>query len=122
MLVRPIDDNNWDVLYALRVELLFRPDPDPEVTSVDGTIRYHTVWWHYAGQLLRGETMGPVLEVQLGDVLEGDYAGVPVTQIVAAIKEAFEERGQAYLDALLAPPPEELPPPPVELEPLRDES
>lgn len=83
-----LDEHNRDVLYARRVEMFFEPNEDG-TPSVNGRIVWHTEWWHYSGELLRGKSMGPRIERDVADVLGESYGDVTAPEIIGGIKEAF---------------------------------
>lgn len=91
-----LDEHNRDVLYARRVEMFFEPNEDG-TPSTRGKIVWHTEWWHYSGELLRGKSMGPRIEREVASVLGDQYGGVDAAAIVGGLKAAFVEHARQDL-------------------------
>ncbi|WP_293716512.1 hypothetical protein [Stenotrophomonas sp. UBA7606] len=97
---RVYDENNRDVLFCRRAEIFFTPNEDGS-PSTEGKVLWHTQWWHYIGNVKRAESLGPVIENSIAQVL-GDsyYVGaaepLPAAVIVAGIKAAYTHRAAAH--------------------------
>ena len=108
--LRVIDDTNADQLVCRRAECFFSPNTDRS-PSANAKIIFHTEWWAYSGDMFRGATLGPQIEVDLAEVMPlqfdvGMGAPVPTRAIVQGIILAFEHRARSRL---LLPPTQESP-------------
>ena len=99
-----LDALNRDVLYALRVEMFFQPNEDGS-ESLTGRVVWHTEWWHYSGNLLRGKSIGPRIERSVESILAEDYpvgdGTLPALAVVGAIKSAFIKHARQDLGLTL---------------------
>lgn len=91
-----ISPGNNDVLYAMRAELFFRPNEDG-TPSASGRVIFHTEWWHYSGEILRGKSLGPRVESEVEPLLGETYGEMTGAQIVAGIKAAFVTKARRQL-------------------------
>lgn len=62
---------------------------------------WHTQWWHYIGNVKRAESLGPVIENSIAQVLGDSYEvgtaePLPAAVIVAGIKAAYTHRAAAH--------------------------
>lgn len=87
-IIKPIDENNHDLLVCRRMECFFIPRHDGE-PSADGRVLFHTEWQHYSGNVLRATSMGPQIERSIAQLLPGTYAGVAGEAMLAALKDMF---------------------------------
>lgn len=55
---------------ARRAEIFFTPNEDG-TASTEGKVVWHTEWWHYIGNVKRAESLGPVIENSIAQVLGG---------------------------------------------------
>lgn len=106
--LRVIDATNADQLVCRRAECFFSPNTDRS-PSANARIIFHTEWWAYSGDMFRGATLGPQIEVDLAEVLPlqfdvGMGVPVPTRAIVQGIILAFEQRARDRLS-----PPAQLP-------------
>lgn len=97
---RVYDESNRDVLFCRRAEIFFTPNEDG-TPSTEGKVLWHTQWWHYIGNVKRAESLGPVIENSIEQVLGDSYeVGVaeplPALLIVAGIKAAYGHRAAAH--------------------------
>ena len=91
-----IDENNRDVMYARRVEMFFEPNADGS-ESLNGRVVWHTEWWHYSGDLLRGKSIGPRIEKSIADVIGNVYGDLPASDIIGGINSAFIQHAREHL-------------------------
>lgn len=95
-----LDATNRDVLYARRVEMFFEPNPDGS-ESLNGKVVWHTEWWHYSGDLLRGKSLGPRIEKSVAEVIEESYpvggGELPALAIIGGIKSAYITHAREHL-------------------------
>ncbi|WP_313273641.1 hypothetical protein [Stenotrophomonas sp.] len=97
---RVYDENNCDVLFCRRAEIFFTPNEDG-TPSTEGKVLWHTQWWHYIGNVKRAESLGPVIENSIAQVLGDSYEvgaadPLPAAVIVAGIKAAYTHRAAAH--------------------------
>ncbi len=97
---RVYDDSNRDVLFCRRAEIFFTPNEDGS-PSTEGKVLWHTQWWHYIGNVKRAESLGPVIENSIAQVLGDSYdvgaaERLPAALIVAGIKAAYTHRAAAH--------------------------
>jgi len=98
--VREYDESNRDVLLCRRAEIFFTPNEDG-TPSTEGKVLWHTQWWHYIGNVKRAESLGPVIENSIAQVLGDSYEigaadPLPAAVIVAGIKAAYTHRAAAH--------------------------
>jgi len=95
-----LDETNRDVLYARRVEMFFEPNPDGS-PSTNGKVVWHTEWWHYSGNLLRGVSLGPRIERTVEAILSEEYTvgdgALPAPAVIGAIKAAYIRHAREHL-------------------------
>lgn len=95
-----LDETNRDVLYARRVEMFFEPNPDGS-ESLNGKVVWHTEWWHYSGELLRGVSLGPRIERTVESILAEEYTvgegTLPAIATIGAIKAAYVKHAREHL-------------------------
>jgi len=85
---RVYDASNRDVLIGRRLEVFFEPNADGS-PSTNGKLIWHTEWRHMMGSVLRGTSPGPRIERTIEQVLSGEFGGIPVPQVVMAVKSAY---------------------------------
>ena len=102
--IRQFDENHYEELLAVRVELLprFNTDGTP---SLDGKVIFHTEWWYFGFGELRGKRQGERIEHEFNEVLGRTWMvqtpdgpiEIPTMFIIGGTKEAFNVLADEYL-------------------------
>lgn len=94
---------NYDILICRRMECFFTPNPDGS-PSVAGFVLFHTEWWQYSGDTLRGQILGPQIRHSIEHLMPGSYAGTSGVGMLQALKDMFVQVAQTYGDQSTEPP------------------
>ena len=98
--VRQFDATNYDRLVSPRAEIFFAPNVTAE-PSIAGKVLFHTEWYSYSGDLFRGATPVPPLEIPIAGMLDkvytlADGSQLSAIRLVMGIKAAFAEQAAPY--------------------------